>query len=120
MAYTDRDTGKPIPEIEHVRKSIIDILTTPMGSRVMLAEYGSDLWKLVDRVVNRQTIADYRRYTIEALDKWEPRISITRIVFDMTQLPIGIVSLELWGEYKPTGEAIYFDSLELKYRSIEP
>lgn len=49
MLGMDRNTGKLLSGTDHIRQSIVDILTTPLGTRVMLPEYGSKLFDLVDR-----------------------------------------------------------------------
>ena len=43
MIGMDRHTGLPISGIEHLRQSIADILSTPLGSRRQRMEYGSKL-----------------------------------------------------------------------------
>lgn len=43
MLGMDRNTGKLLSGTDHIRQSIVDILTTPLGTRVMLPEYGSKL-----------------------------------------------------------------------------
>ena len=53
MKGMSRKTGKYLNDLEHLKQSIVDILTTPVGSRVMRREYGSNLFYLVDRPVNR-------------------------------------------------------------------
>ena len=35
-------TGLSVTEVEHIRQSVRDILVTPVGSRVMRREYGTD------------------------------------------------------------------------------
>ena len=45
--------GSYLTDEEHLKQSIIDILTTPVGSRVICREYGSNLFKLIDQPVNR-------------------------------------------------------------------
>ena len=47
MTGMDRETGKSLSGIEHLRQSIRDILTTPIGSRVMRRDYGSRLFELL-------------------------------------------------------------------------
>ncbi|MBB2777202.1 UNVERIFIED_ORG: phage baseplate assembly protein W, partial [Comamonas terrigena] len=37
----DRTTGRRISGIDHVRQSVADILTTPLGSRLERRNYGS-------------------------------------------------------------------------------
>ena len=41
-------TGKPLEGLDHLRQSIADILSTPIGTRVGRREYGSLLAELVD------------------------------------------------------------------------
>ncbi|GDD08501.1 phage baseplate assembly protein [Escherichia coli] len=36
MLGMDRNTGKPLSGVDHICQSIVDILTTPLGTRVML------------------------------------------------------------------------------------
>ena len=53
MRGMDRNTGRALEGIAHLRQSIRDILTTPIGSRVMRWEYGSRLFRLVDAPLSR-------------------------------------------------------------------
>ncbi|WP_375666036.1 MULTISPECIES: GPW/gp25 family protein, partial [unclassified Bartonella] len=48
----DRTTGKPLTGIDHLRQSILDILSTRIGSRVMRRDYGSRVAELIDAPVN--------------------------------------------------------------------
>lgn len=43
MLGTDANTGKALEGMAHLRQSIRDILGTPLGSRVMRRDYGSEL-----------------------------------------------------------------------------
>ncbi len=53
MRGTDANTGKALSGLEHLRQSVRDILTTPIGTRVMRREYGSQLYALIDAPLNR-------------------------------------------------------------------
>mgnify|MGYP000378988381 CR=1 FL=1 len=48
----NRTTGAAISGLEHLRQSVGDILSTPIGSRVMLRDYGCDAPGMVDRPIN--------------------------------------------------------------------
>ena len=61
-------TGKALEGTDHLEQSIQDILTTPIGSRVMRREYGSRLFELVDRPVNPGWLLDAYAYTADALE----------------------------------------------------
>ena len=42
-----------LPWQEHIDQSIGDILSTPIGTRVMRPDYGSRIPRLVDRPINQ-------------------------------------------------------------------
>lgn len=62
-----------------VEESIKDILLTPLGSRVMLPNYGSRLFELIDRRVDDSFRADLAWYVIEAVGRWEKRVKIQKV-----------------------------------------
>ena len=80
-----RHTGERIDEGAHIRQSIIDILTTPMGTRVMRRSYGSRLHELVDRPMTSALKADVYQATADALVRWEPRVRVRRVRIDAIQ-----------------------------------
>jgi len=63
---------------DHLHQSIIQILLTPLGSRVMRPWFGSNLWKYIDSPINRRTLGSMRAEIFRAL-KEEPRGSVVRI-----------------------------------------
>lgn len=73
-----RNTGKMLGELEHLKQSIVDILTTPIGSRVMLRDYGSKLFELIDSPINDRLKVQIYSATAEALSKWEPRLGVQK------------------------------------------
>lgn len=81
MIGMDRNTGAAISGNDHLAQSIGDILTTPIGTRTMLRDYGSALFELIDRPLNGATKLLIFAATAMALRKWETRISITRVAF---------------------------------------
>ena len=79
MIGMDRHTGRKLSGDAHLAQSITDILTTPKGTLVMLRDYGSDLPEIIDRPMNGITMIDAYLAVAEALDLWEPRISVERV-----------------------------------------
>ncbi|MCF6432908.1 GPW/gp25 family protein [Leisingera sp. MMG026] len=75
----DRHTGRRLEDGAHLAQSILDILTTPKGTLVMLRDYGSDLPDVIDQPLNGETLIDVYQATAEALALWEPRISLGRV-----------------------------------------
>lgn len=65
--------------LELINQSIYIILTTPIGSRFFLPEFGSNLHKLVFEQ-NDFILHDLLNiYIRDALTKWEPRISVLSV-----------------------------------------
>ena len=80
MAYgMDRNTGKALPVEQHLRQSLADIVTTPIGSRVMLRDYGSRLRSLVDSPSSPQNVGRFAAEVSNALSRWEPRFVLDRV-----------------------------------------
>lgn len=96
----------------HLRQSIVDILTTPKGSRVMRREYGSDLFRLIDAPMNRATLMDIYAAVAVALKRWEPRFRLESC--KVASAEPGIAVLDLTGEYLPDGKQITLDGIEVK------
>jgi phage baseplate assembly protein W len=111
MRGTDATTGKPLSGLDHLRQSIRDILTTPLGSRVMRREYGSRLFDLVDNPLNDATIIELFAATAEALLRWEPRIKVQRVQARSTSE--ASISIDLEAIYLPTGEPVFLDGVQI-------
>ena len=98
--------------MEHLRQSIRDILTTPIGTRIMRRDYGSALPRLVDAPINASTIADIMAATAVALARWEPRFKLQKVT--IAAAAPGIVELNLTGVYLPDGQVVTLDGIEIK------
>lgn len=79
MMGMSRTTGGALGGDAHLSQSIADILTTPIGSRVMRRDYGSLLFELVDQPDNPRTRIRLFAAIAVALAKWEPRLRLTRV-----------------------------------------
>lgn len=110
-----RDHGGVLTDLEHLRQSIIDILTTPKGSRVMLRSYGSDLFRLIDKPINQRLVLDMYSSIAEALYRWEPRFRLTDIKLDLTEVGEGVVHLSVSGYYYPDGQVARLQGLKLVF-----
>jgi phage baseplate assembly protein W len=79
MTGMSRDTGARIDFDTHLSQSIMDILLTPIGTRVMRRSYGSEILALIDAPINGTTLVDLFMGVAEALDRWEPRFVLARV-----------------------------------------
>lgn len=97
MIGMDRRTGQPLSGIEHVRQSIEDILTTPLGSRRMRPEYGSNLRRYVDLPVTGGWKSAVQAEVARALLRWEPRLKLERV--QVVAVVGGQISFQLIGQF---------------------
>lgn len=78
-------TGQTLDGLAHIRQSVRDILTTPLGSRVMRRDYGSLLPELIDQPLVGATLLKALAAATMALIRCEPRLRITQLNFYTTQ-----------------------------------
>ncbi len=77
MSGMSRTGGHQMPdEVTHIRQSIADILTTPVGSRIKRREYGSLLPDLIDHPANPSNRLRLMSATVMAIVRWEPRVAV--------------------------------------------
>ncbi|MBD8699045.1 GPW/gp25 family protein [Sphingomonas sp. CFBP 13714] len=88
-------TGKPLEGLDHLRQSIADILSTPIGTRVGQREYGSLLAELVDQPMNAVGRMRLMAATALAIQRWEPRVTLSAVVIEQTGP--GVFSAQLAG-----------------------
>ena len=90
-----------MPQSAHIRQSIADIVTTPIGTRVMRPEYGSKLPRLIDRPVTQSWKLEVYAAVADALRQWEPRVTVERVQIDA----VGPGYVELSVRYRLPGGA---------------
>lgn len=74
-----RTTGTSLVDLDHLRQSVGDILTTPIGSRIERREYGSDVPDLIDAPYNDTTRLQLMSAIVSALARWEPRVQVLKL-----------------------------------------
>jgi hypothetical protein len=102
-------TGRSLSGLDHLRQSVRDILTTPIGSRVMRRDYGSRLFELVDAPLNGETLVELYAATAEAIATWEPRFRVERVT--AREASPGHVALDLVGVYLPDGKTVTMEGV---------
>jgi phage baseplate assembly protein W len=116
----DIDTGEPITGVEHLKQSIRDILTTPVGSRVMRRDYGSNLMTLLDRPMNSQLAVDVQIAVSMALSLQEPRLQLNRVTVELPSddpaqgvlmASGGCLRIHIEGTVLPEGEQIVIEDV---------
>lgn len=102
----DRQTGRRLSDLEHLRQSISVILGTPVGTRVMRRPFGSLLPELIDHPGNDEVILQVYAATATALITHEPRFRLTRIQFSMSRTAPHRPVLDVEGVTREDGEPV--------------
>lgn len=98
MIGMDRRNGQPLGGLAHLKQSIEDILGTPLGSRRMRPEYGSQLRRMVDLPLSEGWKSAVQAEVARSLGRWEPRIRLQSV--KVSAVLDGRVSLLLSGLYQ--------------------
>lgn len=98
----NRHSGRLLTDWAHVQQSIEVILTTPLGSRVMRRDFGSELYDLVDRKMTSRLVLALYAASAVAIRRWEPRFRLTRAAVTESGAT-GRLGLALYGTYYPRG-----------------
>lgn len=108
-------TGRALSDLGHIWQSVRDILTTPIGSRVMRREYGSLISELIDQPMNPATQLRLMSASVSALVRWEPRIRISSVRFSVTT--DGGAVLDIEGDRIDGSRLEALDSMSIPLRS---
>lgn len=105
MIGMSNGSGRTLESRQHLEQSIADVLTTPIGSRVMRREYGSQLADLIDWPLNSATRLQAYAATAMALMRWEPRIRLSRVKLNLGDVA-GQAILDLEGTLTDSNEPL--------------
>lgn len=96
MIGLNKNTGTSVQTLEqHVLQSLSDIITTPIGSRLMRRNYGSLIPDLIDQPLNPRTLLRLYAATAGAIMAWEPRFQIASI--ELSATGTGSATVEITG-----------------------
>nr|WP_228762737.1 GPW/gp25 family protein [Xylella fastidiosa] len=112
MRGMNMHTGKPLDGIDHLRQSVQNILSTPLGSRIMRRDYGSRLPHLLDAPITRALEMELYAATAQALAAHEPRIRLRQVTARATAS--GTVILDLIAQYLPAGKTVTLDGIQVR------
>jgi len=112
MQGMDAATGKRLGGVSHLRQSISKILTTRIGTRDRRRAFGSRLPDRIDNPAGPALAIDIIADTAAALDEWEPRYRLERVIVD--QSTPGRCVLDLDGIYLPEGRRVSLDGIVIE------
>ncbi|WP_218644497.1 GPW/gp25 family protein [Thiomicrorhabdus cannonii] len=109
-----RTTGKAISGMDHLRQRIADVLTTPIGTRVMRRDYGSRVFELIDNPTNERfkvemTMAVYEAFKDPVNGLYDLVLTSVTVTADTT----GQSYVDIEGKYVPSGEMLRLEQISL-------
>lgn len=115
----DRHTGRVIAGWAHVVQSLEVIFTTRFGERAMRRWFGSAVPRLLGENMVPSTVLKFWTAVCIAIDLWEPRFRVTKIVPLGTaeNMRGGALGFEIVGVYMPRGHLGDF-TVERDIRSL--
>ena len=87
-----------------VEQAIVIILSTAPGERPMRPEFGCDVHRLVFERINGATLAQMERAIRAALRRWEPRIEVERVSFDVADQRSGRLLIDIGYRLRVTND----------------
>lgn len=102
-------TGKHLAGTDHLRQSVLDILNTPKRSRVLVRDYGSDLYKYLDNPHDSGVQVAIIAESAGALARWEKRLLVKTV--NIGTISPTHVLLTIVGINTETGDAITLEGI---------
>ncbi|MCR6673231.1 GPW/gp25 family protein [Devosia ginsengisoli] len=96
----DAATGANIGGWPHVLQCLNEIFVTRFGERVIREWFGSNVPRLLGEPMNSQTIVPFFAAIASAIDQWEPRCRVIRVVPDSVDRG-GMLRVHVEVEYRP-------------------
>jgi len=113
---SNQTIGQVVEGIDDIRQCMGTILTTTKGSDPMRILFGSDIWQFIDTPINT-AVANISAEIIDCLGKWEPRISIKELTYNITGNKI---DFELTAELLESGEITQILFFIDRQKQIDP
>ncbi len=84
-----------VSDVEDIKQCLWILFSTNLSERVMLASYGSSLWKKVFAALTTTMANEVRDLIAKAILIWEPRIDVERIGVDQLDPEHGILAISI-------------------------
>src|SRR5262245_54842989 len=80
---------------DDIHQSLLILLSTRLGERVMVAEYGCDLWSLVFENVTTGLLTRIEDMVERAIVLWEPRIRVDQVSTEVDSTEPALIRIDV-------------------------
>src|SRR3954464_4149020 len=84
-----------VSDDKDIRESLWILFSTSLGERVMLPQYGCQLWRMVFRAINTTLTTEPKDMIAQAILMWEPRITVDTISVTPDDTLNGLLRIEV-------------------------
>lgn len=102
LRLSDRDRLSMVQDDTDIRQAIQIIIMTIPGERVMRPDFGCQIHELIFHPANWQTAQVAERYVREAIEMWEPRITLNTVLVTPSNDEYGALIIEI--DYQIKGQ----------------
>lgn len=102
-----KSIGSVAQGIDDIRQCIQTILTTTQGSDPLRPLFGSEIWRYIDTPV-MQGVSNISAEILDSIGKWETRIIIQKLVYDIEGSRIDYAMTVTLVESGETTELLFF------------
>ena len=79
-----------------IRQSLWVLFSTSLGERIMLPEYGSQIWQMVFQAINTTLTSRLQEMVRQAILNWEPRIDVDQVSVQPDATAHGLVLITVY------------------------
>jgi phage baseplate assembly protein W len=76
-----------------VRQSLWLILSTTLGERIMLPQFGSQIWEMVFQGIDTTLLTQLQEMVRQAILEWEPRVDVASVDVQPSATLEGVVTI---------------------------
>jgi len=82
-----------------IKNDLLQLLLTSPGDRVMRPSFGTGIRKFVFELITTETIETLRQSIQDAVDTYEPRVTVSSIDIDTSNQDNNVVQIKLFGYF---------------------
>lgn len=102
LGLDERGAVKLAHDEDDVEQAIGIVLGTALGERPMRPEFGCAVHDLVFAAIDALTLGQVENAVRVALDRWEPRVDVEAVTFDMDRVENGLLGVRIQYRVRPT------------------
>lgn len=84
-----------VSDDQDIRESLWILFSTSLGERIMLPQYGSQLWRMVFRSITTTLRTEMKGMVAQAILYWEPRITVEDITVTADDAIHGLLLIDV-------------------------